>query len=117
MKSYIILENATFYAKHGVFSQETTVGNVFVVNLKVEVDLSKSCMTDGLDDTISYAHIFEEVKREMAIPSKLIEHVAFRIIRCLKDKYPEIKTVEIKLSKRNPPMGGQVEYASVVLID
>lgn len=117
MKSYILLENVTFYANHGVFPQETQVGNVFIVNLKIEIDLSKSCMSDELSDTVSYADIYEDVKKEILVPSKLIEHVAYRIVKCLKDKYTEIISVEIKLSKRNPPMGGQVEYASVVLID
>lgn len=106
-----------FYAKHGVYSQETVVGNVFIVNLKIEVDLTRSCLSDDLSDTISYADVYEVVKREMLIPSKLIEHVAYRIIQSLKNKYKEIEKVEIKLSKRNPPMGGQVECASVVLID
>lgn len=117
MKSYILLENVTFYARHGVFPQETEVGNVFVVNIKIKVDLTESCVSDELNDTISYADVYEEVKREMSIPSKLIEHVAFRIIQRLKNKFKTIETVEIKLSKRNPPMGGQVEYASVILID
>lgn len=116
MKSYILLENVTFYANHGVFPQETAVGNIFVVNLKIELDLSKSCVSDDLCDTVSYADIYENVKNEIMVPSKLLEHAAFRIIRRLRDKYPVIETVEIKLSKQNPPMGGQVEYASVILI-
>jgi len=117
VKSYILLENLTFYAHHGVFGQETVVGNVFMVNLKIEIDLRKSCESDNLEDTVSYADIYEDVKSEILIPSKLLEHAAFRVIRRLKDKYPLIETVEIRLSKRNPPIGGQLDYASVVLID
>ncbi|WP_108822706.1 dihydroneopterin aldolase [Dysgonomonas sp. Marseille-P4361] len=117
MKSYILLENITFFANHGVFPQEKKVGNVFVVSLKIKVDFSKSCLSDNLEDTVSYASVYEDVKKEMDIPSKLLEHVAYRIIYSLKEKYSEIEEVEIKLSKRNPPVGGQIDYASVVLID
>lgn len=117
MKSYILLENLIFYAHHGVFPQETAVGNFFVVNLKVGVDLEKSCKSDDLQDTVSYADIYENVKNEMMTPSKLLEHAAFRIIRRLKSRYPQIDTVEIKLSKRNPPIGGQSDFASVILIE
>lgn len=117
MKSYILLDNLIFYAHHGVFAQETAVGNVFVVNLKITLDLEKSCLSDDLNDTVSYAELYEDVKKEIMIPSKLLEHAAFRIIRRLKDKYSLIDTVEIKLSKRNPPLGGQLDSASVVLID
>ncbi|MDU1890594.1 MAG: dihydroneopterin aldolase [Dysgonomonas sp.] len=117
MKSYILLENVTFYANHGVFAQETTVGNLFVINLKITIDLERACLSDELDDTISYADVYNDVKREMEIPSKLLEHAAYRIIRRLKERYKQIEEVEIKISKRNPPLGGQLDFASVVLID
>lgn len=117
MKSFILLENLVFYANHGVFPQENIVGNVFTVDLKIGLKLEKSCESDDLDDTVSYADIYGDVKSEMMVPSKLLEHAAFRIIRRLKNKYPLIDTVEIKLSKRNPPIGGQADSASIVLID
>lgn len=117
MESYILLENIEIFANHGVSSQETLVGNVFYVNIKLKVDVCKAAENDDLKDTVSYAEVYEIVKNEMLIPSKLIEHAAKRIIDRLKSKYPQIVSVEIKLSKRNPPVGGQVDYASVILID
>jgi len=117
MKSYILLENIVFYAYHGVFPQERAVGNVYIINLKIEVDLSKAGDTDRLEDTISYADVYDIVKQEMARPSNLLEHVAKRIITRLRAEYSLISGLEIKLSKRNPPIGGQLDYASVVLID
>lgn len=117
MKSYILLENLVFYANHGVFPQETVVGNVFYVDLKLYIDMEKAAKSDDLNDTVSYADIYNDVKNEMMIPSKLLEHAAYRIISRLKGKYGAIESVEIKLSKRNPPIGGQMDCASVVLID
>lgn len=117
MKSYILLENITFYAYHGVFEQETIVGNEYTVNLKIGIDLQKACCSDNIHDTISYADVYEDVKNEMKIPSRLLENAANRIIQRLKNKYPQIESIEIKLSKRNPPIGGQLESASVILID
>ena len=117
MKSYILLENIIIYANHGVLPQETVVGNEFVINLKIGIDLSKAGQTDNLEDTVSYAEIYEDVKAEMAIPSKLLEHAAYRIVKRLRSKYEKIKSLEIKLSKRNPPMGAQIDYATVYLKD
>ncbi len=117
MKSFILLENVVFYAYHGVQPHETTVGNEFVINLKLEVNLTDAAQSDSLEDTVSYADIYNDVKEQMQIPSKLLEHVAYRIVQCLKQKYKKIEHVEIKLSKRNPPMGAQLDCASVVLID
>jgi len=117
MKSYILLEDVEFYAMHGVFEQEQKVGNVFIVNLKMGVDIRQAASTDDVSDTINYAEVYNIVNREMKIPSKLIEHVAKRIADNLKREFPQIETIELKLSKRNPPVDGQVKYASVLLID
>lgn len=117
MKSYIMLENVRLFANHGVFEQETKVGNVFKLDVKVGVDLEEASLSDELTDTVSYADIYQVVKEEMAKPSKLLEHVAGRIVRRLKDEYKTIESVEIKLSKQNPPFGGQVDFASIVIID
>lgn len=117
METYILLENVEIYANHGVFEQETLVGNLFVVNLKLKVDFEKASQSDDLDETLSYASVFDVVKREMAVSSKLLEHVAGRIVRALKSEFPKIEQIELKISKRNPPVGGQVEFASVVIVD
>lgn len=117
MKSYILLENLVLYAHHGVSPQETIVGNEYVISLKIAVDLGEACRTDDLAYTINYADVYDLVKNEMKIPSKLIEHAANRIILHLKREYPQIQGVELKLAKRNPPMGAQLDYASVILVD
>ena len=117
MKSYILLENLVFYAHHGVFHQETTVGNVYILNLKIRLDLEAASLSDKLEDTISYADVYEIVKKEMLIPSRLLEHVAGRIVRRLKQQYPQIEKLEVKLSKRNPPIGAQLDCASVIITD
>ena len=117
MESYILLENIIIYAKHGVFPQEAVVGNTFIINLKIKADLSSPAKSDNLDDTINYASVFNIIKKEMSQPSKLIEHVGGRIITELKKKFLLIEEIELKISKQNPPVDGQVEYASVILID
>lgn len=117
METYILLENVEMYANHGVFPQETLVGNHFIINLKLKIDFEKASESDDLGETISYAEVFDLVKKEMSIPSKLLEHVAGRIVRVLKNEFTKIEQIELKISKRNPPVGGQVEYASVMIID
>lgn len=117
METYILLENVKLYAYHGVGEQERIVGNHYLINLKIKIDVTKAVESDLLDDTISYAEVFEIVKREMAIPSKLLEHAAGRIIAALRKSFPNIETIELKLSKNNPPMGADMDCASILLID
>lgn len=115
MKSLIRLNKMKFYAFHGVGEQEQKVGNTYVIDLKLYADLSKASETDNLEDTINYAEIYNLVKTEMEIPSKLLEHVAGRILQKIKKDFPLIEKVEIYLAKERPPMGGEVESAAVVM--
>lgn len=117
METYILLENVRLYAYHGVGEQERIVGNHYLINLKIKINVMDAVRSDSLEDTISYADVFEMIKKEMAIPSKLLEHVAGRIISALHKTYPAIENIELKLSKNNPPMGADMDYASVLIID
>lgn len=111
--THIHLENISFHAYHGVSPQERIVGNTFIVNLTLKVDFSKASETDLLSDTISYADVFQRVNDEMLIPSELLEHVCGRIVRRIFRDFASVEEVKIKLSKRNPPMGADIESAGV----
>ncbi|MDR2806416.1 MAG: dihydroneopterin aldolase [Dysgonamonadaceae bacterium] len=114
--SWIELKQMIFYAFHGVNAQERKVGNTYTVDLKFEWDIRKAAETDLLADTINYATVYALVREEMAIPSHLIEHVAGRIIRRLRQDFPGIETIELRLAKQNPPFGGDIREAAVVII-
>ena len=116
MESYIYLNNLSIYAYHGVSPQETKVGNTFHIDLKLKIDLSQAIKSDDLSHTVSYADVFQTVSKEMAVNSKLLEHVAGRIVRKLFAEYPAIEAIEIKLSKQNPPMGADIASAGIELI-
>ncbi|MDR2057398.1 MAG: dihydroneopterin aldolase [Dysgonamonadaceae bacterium] len=112
---YIELKGMNFHAYHGVMEQEQKVGNTFTVDLKLYADLSRAIRTDHLEDTVNYAFIYAVVKEEMQIPSRLLEHAAGRIVRRIKQQFPTITAVEIRLAKRNPPFSGDIKEAAIVL--
>lgn len=113
MKTYIELKKIKFYAFHGVMTQEQKVGNIFEVSLRIAFPFEKALESDDLNDTISYADLYELVKAEMMVPSKLLEHLAGRIIRSIHKSYPEIKSGFIKITKCTPPIPGEMEGASI----
>lgn len=113
MTSHIFLKDIHFYAHHGVAQQETLVGNEFTVSLRLKVDITHAAETDDVTDTVSYADVYEAVKDEMTIPSKLLEHVCGRIVKRLFKDFPPIESIDLKLTKRNPPMGADLTTAGV----
>lgn len=102
-----------FHAYHGCFDFEKRDGNTFLVSVEMDLDTDISGNTDNLEDTLNYQEVYVVVKREMEIPSNLIEHVGQRILDALINEFPKLKSVKVKLSKLNPPLGGEVESVSI----
>jgi len=111
----IEIEGMEFYAFHGHFTAEQVVGNRFLVDLTLISDSSEAAKSDNLADAMDYQIAYRIVKEEMQIKSHLLEHVAQRIIDRLYIECPSIEKAKIKLSKLNPPMGGEIEKVSVTL--
>ena len=109
----IILDGMKFYSFHGVMPQENTVGAEYKVSLDIETDFSAASETDCLEGTINYAEIYEAVKHEMSIPSKLLEHLAYRISKRLFNDFPAIKSIGISIFKENPTMEAESKAVGI----
>lgn len=116
MSSKIYLRNVRFHAFHGVLPQERIVGNDYLVILVLDYDFSSAMKTDDLQGTLNYAEVYQKVREEMAVPSKLLEHVAGRIAHRLFSDFPEIQKLQLSITKVNPPMGADSDGAGVEVV-
>ena len=116
MSSKIYLRNVRFHAFHGVLPQEGIVGNDYLVNLVLDYDFSSAMKTDDLQGTLNYSEVYQKVREEMAVPSKLLEHVAGRIAHRLFSDFPEIQKLQLSITKVNPPMGADSDGAGVEVV-
>ena len=111
----IRLKNIKIYAFHGCLVEEEKIGSDYLVNLSVKADVARASHTDELSDTVDYVHLQKIVKNEMGVRSKLLEHVAQRIIAAIFKEIPLVDSVKVKIAKVNPPIGGDVAEVSVTL--
>ena len=109
----IYLKNIRVYANHGCMDEEGKIGSDYVVNLMVKTDLSLSSKTDRLEDTVDYVALNSIVKDEMAIRSKLLEQVATRILLRILKEHATVTFAKVKVAKKNPPIGGNVEEVAI----
>lgn len=109
----IELNGIRLRAYHGCLKEEAIIGGEYIVNVEINVDFSKAETTDELQDTIDYCCVYEIVKKEMAIRSKLVEHVAKRIITNLRETFPSVHHVLVRVTKINPPMNGDIRDVTV----
>ena len=109
----IKLKKIRSFSFHGCLEEEGKIGSDYVVDLEVKSDLRKSSLSDDLNDTVDYVHLNKIVVEEMAIRSKLLEHVAHRVIVRTFKEIPSVSRIKIAVSKINPPIGGDVSKVTI----
>lgn len=111
----ITVKNIRVYAHHGCLKEETAIGSQYRVDITVNADLKEASLKDSLSYTVDYVLIHHLIKDEMKTPSKLLEHVAQRILNRVFEEMPLIISAKVSVSKINPPIGGDVEMVTVCL--
>lgn len=109
----IKLKNIRTFSYHGCLVEESKIGSDYLVDLQIKADLKQSMQTDELADTVDYVHLNKIVMEEMAIRSKLLEHVAKRIVDRVFNEIPMVMNVVVGVSKINPPIGGDVQAVTI----
>jgi len=111
----IEIEGMEFYAYHGHFKEEQVVGNKFLLNVIIETDCEKPGKTDHLFDALDYQKVYDLIKEEMEQKSFLLENICSRILDRLYLDFETITKATIKVSKINPPLGGQIKKVSITM--
>lgn len=111
--STIFVNDIQLHAYHGVMPQEQLTGNDYLVSVSAQYPIDKAIITDDVQHTLNYAMVYDIVKEEMGISSKLVEHVAGRIAQHLMKQFADISAVQVRITKLNPPMGAQCAGAGI----
>ncbi len=111
----IVLDNIRLYAYHGVLAQEKKVGQWYTVNIRMDIQDESATHTDNLNDTVNYAVVYDIVRHEMDVPSRLIEHVCGRIARTVLRECRLVDEVTVSVIKTNPPIGADCSGCGVEL--
>ncbi len=107
----IRLSNATFYAYHGVLTNEQASGGKFEVDVDMYGDFSKGSQSDRLKDTVDYEKVYRSI-RELVIDKRfyLIESLGAKIADSLLERFEAFSRVVVRVRKRSPQVGGVVDY-------
>ena len=111
----IELQDIHIYAHHGVMPQEREVGAWFIIDIKLTMNDCRCTENDNIEGTVSYADIYGIICNEMKTPSDLLEHVAGRIVHAVTTEFPQLSRFSIRVSKKNPPVDGPVQWSRVTL--
>lgn len=115
MRHVIEVNGIKCYAHHGCLPEETAIGGHYIVDVEMHTDFSIAAATDDLSQTIDYVIVNRIVVEEMAVPSKLIEHVGQRIVNRLKEQLKAIELLRVKIVKISPPINGDVNNVAIII--
>lgn len=116
MMDYIHLNEMEFYGYHGVFAEETKLGQRFRLTLSLAVDLKQAGETDELEQTVHYGEVYGLCKDIVeGEPKKLLEAVAERLASKVMEDFPLVKGVRVLLVKPDPPIPGYYKSVAVEL--
>ncbi|MEO1382575.1 MAG: dihydroneopterin aldolase [Bacteroidota bacterium] len=79
--SVIALEGIEVHAYHGVYKNERTHGNPYVVDVYLQADIRAAAQSDDLEDTVDYFGVYKLVLQVMDQPVQLLEHLADKWVK------------------------------------
>lgn len=113
----VLLEGMVFFGRHGVLPTERELGQRFVVDLEMRLDLRMAGVSDDLTETVDYSEIYRRVREIVeGEPFDLIEAVAERIAASIHETRPGIEAVRVKVTKPDVRLDGTVLGGSAVEI-
>lgn len=108
----IRIQNAVFYAHHGVLKEEHRIGGRYEVDVAMELDFEAAAADDDLSRTVDYEHIYKLIRDIVTTNSfYLIERLAYLIAQDILKTTPIVSEIEVSVRKANPPVGGPCDYA------
>ncbi len=103
----ILLGNLRFYGYHGVIPEETKLGQEFIIDLTLEIDLQPAGLSDDLQHTIHYGEIYTQVRRIVEGERyKLLEALAENLAASLLKQHPQVAAITVRVTKPNAPIPG-----------
>ncbi len=110
----IRLQNAVFYAYHGVLSDEQNLGGKFQVDVELQCDLSKGAVSDHLKDTVDYERVYDCVRRAVVDRKHfLLEALARSVTSTILKEFRRVVQVTVHVRKPNAPIKGVLDYVEV----
>ncbi|EKU46171.1 dihydroneopterin aldolase [Staphylococcus massiliensis] len=114
MNDKIFLEGMRFYGYHGVLEAENEIGQIFLVDIYLTLDLKDAGESDSVFETVNYADVYEDVKEIMeGTPVNLLEHLAEHIAKRINSHYNRVMETRVRITKENPPIPGHYKGVGI----
>jgi 7,8-dihydroneopterin aldolase/epimerase/oxygenase len=113
----ILLEGMIFHGRHGTLPAERELGQPFVVDIELRLDLQAAGLSDDLTQTVDYSEVHRQAKEIVeGPPASLTETVAERIAGAVMENYLKVEAIRVKVAKPNVRLDNTVLTGTAVEI-
>ncbi|MEN9663050.1 MAG: dihydroneopterin aldolase [Verrucomicrobiota bacterium] len=114
MTGKIHLQNMVFYGYHGNLAEENVLGQRFLIDVVLTLDVTEAAQSDRLDATVDYQRVYnicrQIVEKERM---RLLEALANRLIDAVLEACPRVSRMDVVVKKPSAPLGGALDYVAL----
>lgn len=108
------MNQMSFYGYHGLFPEENKLGQRFLVDLELELDLKKAGTTDDMNESINYGDVYAVTQKIVEGEAKnLVETIAEDLASSLLNNFSKLHACKVKVIKPDPPIPGHYDSVAV----
>jgi 7,8-dihydroneopterin aldolase/epimerase/oxygenase len=116
MSGAIFVNGLVLHAYHGVMPHEAKVGQPFVLDLMLDIDLAEASRTDTLKHTVSYEQLVKTASDAFgARRYRLVEAAAGAVADAVLERYPPVKSVRVTVRKPHAPIAATFDDVGVII--
>ena len=117
MSDVMFLTGLLIHAHHGVMEHESRVGQRFILDIELALDLTDAANSDKLADTVSYAAIAETATRAFTARShKLVESAAGVVADAILESFGSVTEIKVTVHKPHAPIAATFADVGVTLV-
>ena len=110
----IIIKDLKLFAFHGVNEAEKANGQNFVLDITLWADLEKPCVSDDVEDTVSYSSVIKKVSQVFTAEKyDLLEKAAQVVSDAIFDTFEKVEECQVLLKKPEAPIKADFDYVAV----
>ena len=117
MSDSVFINGLVLHAYHGVMPHEGKVGQPFILDLVLDIDLADAAKSDKLADTVSYDAVVNVVTRTFTGKRcRLVEAAAGAVADAVLENFPRVRSLRITVRKPHAPVAAVFTDVGVTLV-
>ena len=117
MSDSIFVTGLVLHAHHGVGDDEGRIGQQFLVDLVLDLDLAAAAGSDKLIDTVNYAELVDTVTAAFrAKRHRLVEAAAGAVADAVLAAFPRVARLRVTVHKPHAPIAAVFADVGVTLV-